>query len=35
MAAYDKAFYLYEWTDANDDAAPDAADTFALIASAP
>jgi hypothetical protein len=31
-AAYTDAWYVYEWTDTNDDGIADAGDTFTLIA---
>ncbi len=34
-ATYTKAWYVYEWTDTNNDSIGNAGDTFALVASAP
>jgi hypothetical protein len=31
-AAYPASYYVYEWTDTNNDGAPDAGDTFKLVA---
>lgn len=35
LAAYDKAYYVYEWTDGDGDATPGPGDTFAPISSGP
>lgn len=32
ISAYDKGWYVYEWTDVNADGAPDGADTFGPVA---
>ncbi len=35
LGTYDKAWYVYEWTDANGNTTADASDTFTLVASGP